>query len=319
MVLTMTNYRSALKGACSVLVILACGVVAPMASAKAQDASAFGSRLERLERDLMVLQRQIYRTKVQGEDVSAPSSGGSVATLTKLGEMEEQMRDLTGQIETLSFQIEQNKAQMERMQKDIDFRLRALEGKPLSAQNGQVAEGTLTQEDKQLAPGASVKPLAPTQGAIPVQPSNGTIKLTPPSGSSSVATKDALSPHDAYSAAFKLVQKGDYAAAEVAFQGFLKNHKDDPLAGNAQYWLGETYYVRGQYQKAAVTFADGYKTYRKSPKAADSLFKLGRSMQKLDKVPNACAAFGQLLKEFPKANKVTLQLAKSQRTALKCQ
>ena len=38
------------------------------------------------------------------------------------------------------------------------------------------------------------------------------------------------------------------------------------MAGNAQYWLGETYYARGKYMEAASTFAEGYKRIRKARK-----------------------------------------------------
>ena len=33
------------------------------------------------------------------------------------------------------------------------------------------------------------------------------------------------------------------------FEDFLKRHPSHQLAGNAQYWLGETFYVRGQYRR----------------------------------------------------------------------
>ena len=55
-----------------------------------------------------------------------------------------------------------------------------------------------------------------------------------------------------------LLQK-DYAGAEGAFSQLVDAYPNDPLAGNAQYWLGETYYVRGQYKNAADAFLKGYK------------------------------------------------------------
>ena len=61
-----------------------------------------------------------------------------------------------------------------------------------------------------------------------------------------------------------------------------------PLAGNAQYWLGETYYVRKDYENAATAFALGYQKYPKSAKAADDLLKLGMSLGNLGKKPDAC-------------------------------
>ena len=67
----------------------------------------------------------------------------------------------------------------------------------------------------------------------------------------------------------------------------------DYLAGNAQYWMGETYYVRGRYQDAAVTFAEGYQKYPTNSKAPDNLLKLGMSLGQLGKKADACVAFAQ--------------------------
>jgi len=55
-----------------------------------------------------------------------------------------------------------------------------------------------------------------------------------------------------------LLQK-DYASAEIAFSQLVDAYPGDPLASNAQYWLGESYYVRGDYKNAADAFLKGYK------------------------------------------------------------
>ena len=91
--------------------------------------------------------------------------------------------------------------------------------------------------------------------------------------------------------AFKQLQDGDYAGAERGFKAFVQSNPKHPLAGNAQYWLGETYYARRDYQNAMVAFAEGYKVYKTSPKGPDNLLKLGITLAVLDKKPEACAVF----------------------------
>ena len=73
------------------------------------------------------------------------------------------------------------------------------------------------------------------------------------------------------------------------------------MAGNAQYWLGETYYARGKYMEAASAFAEGYKRYPKSAKTPDALLKLGMSLARADQKQNACVALAKLGEEFPQA------------------
>ena len=67
------------------------------------------------------------------------------------------------------------------------------------------------------------------------------------------------------------MRQQDYAKAEGAFREFIKRNPKDPLAANAQYWLGESFYVRGDYQQAAVEFMEGYKNYSNSPKGPENL------------------------------------------------
>jgi tol-pal system protein YbgF len=97
-----------------------------------------------------------------------------------------------------------------------------------------------------------------------------------------------------------LLQK-DYAGAEGAFRRLLDTYPNDPLAGDAQYWVGETYYVRGQYKNAADAFLKGYKKYRGGQKAPDALLKLGMSLAELGQKDAACSTFNELKAKFPQA------------------
>ncbi len=106
---------------------------------------------------------------------------------------------------------------------------------------------------------------------------------------------------DRYKAAFDHLVKHDHDRAEIAFTAFLAAHPDDPLAGNAQYWLGETFYARDRHEEAAVAFLEGYQRYPESPKAADNLLKLGMSLARIGKTQEACATFARLGQEFPNA------------------
>jgi tol-pal system protein YbgF len=112
------------------------------------------------------------------------------------------------------------------------------------------------------------------------------------------ATND---PEVLYERSYESLLRRRFTDAEVGFRGFITNHRDHSLAGNAQYWLGETFYVQGDYKQAAQAFLTGYRDYPKSRKAADSLLKLGLSLNRLGQKEQACAAFSQVGSQFPKA------------------
>lgn len=114
-----------------------------------------------------------------------------------------------------------------------------------------------------------------------------------------------------------LLQK-DYAGAEGAFRQLVDTYPTDPLAGNAQYWIGESYYVRGQYKNAADAFLKGYKKYKSSEKAPDTLLKLGMALAELGQKDAACSTLNELKAKYPGAPEHIADDAKAQRKKAGC-
>lgn len=343
------------------VVLLLAGTALPAAvtSAWAQDAQTI-DRINRLERDLQTLQRQVYRG---GTPPASPSSGGGSLTDTssdgssaanrlnsRIDELENQIRQMTGRFEEVEFASSQANRRIDKLVEDVDFRLNQLErsGSPPAGQpqQGSVEQVKPTAQQQGVpAPGtpvargstSSTPGQAPSKegvlGAIPADaqgrplPQGGaannnqpqqTARATAPAAASGRGKLPAGTPQERYNYAYKLLVQSDYADAESAFREFVGAHGQDALAGNAQYWLGETYYVRGQYEPAAQAFLQGYQGYPKSAKAPDSLLKLGMSLSAMKKNPEACAALGQLGKEFASAPPHVKDAATRERTKIGC-
>jgi len=98
----------------------------------------------------------------------------------------------------------------------------------------------------------------------------------------------------------------------------LPRRRIDPLAGNAQYWLGESLYVRGQYRAAAGAFLKGYQTYGKSAKAPENLLKLAMSLQRLGQKDAACSSYSELATKFPSAPTHVKNTAQTERQRAGC-
>jgi tol-pal system protein YbgF len=133
-----------------------------------------------------------------------------------------------------------------------------------------------------------------------------------------VGAETEQSPKQLYETAYGYLLQRDYGAAEAAFDEFLRHHPNDPLAGNAQYWLGESLYVRGQYRAAAGAFLKGYQTYSKSAKAPESLLKLAMSLQRLGQKDAACSSFSELTTKFPSAPSHVKTTAQTERQRAGC-
>ena len=144
------------------------------------------------------------------------------------------------------------------------------------------------------------------------------VPSTTPTTPTQTAARQFSTPQEQYDYAFGLLSQANYSEAERALASFLQAYPDDPLAGNAKYWLGETHYVRGQYREAAVTFAEGYQNYPDSSKAPDNLLKLGKSLSALGQTDDACGTLDELLKRYGDAAANIIQQAQRERQRLSC-
>lgn len=200
----------------------------------------------------------------------------------RLNQLQQAISILTGQVEQLQYRNQQLQQQMEKMQADYEYRLDQVE-KGGGGRSGGAA--------------AARPPSSPTAagplgaGASAAGPSTAT---APPAAAAGAADQ-------VYNDAFKKLQDGDYAGAEKGFRAFVQRNPQHALAGNAQYWLGETYYARRDYQNAMTAFAEGYKAYKTSPKGPDNLLKLGVTLANLGRKPDACAIFARFAQDYPRA------------------
>ncbi len=329
------------------LAVTLIGVAAPRAHAQDAQVQGLVDRLERVQRELQTLQRHVYRGETPpaaAAAAAAPLSSGSGGLNTtvaarielRLSQLEAQLRELTGRIEESSHRQVQLRGQIDKLAADTDLRLRQLEqgGGALATgglQGGAPGEGQLAETGQDGLLGQPVGGAAPrTLGTIPAEDlaalqAEKVQQVSPdagaPAAQGQTAQAYALSgatPEAQYKSAFGLLSQANYGEAELALRAFVDQHPDDPLAGNAKYWLGETYYVRQDFQQAAITFAEAYQRYPDNSKAPDNLLKLGMSLSALGSKPDACGTFAELLKRYPNAAVTVQQRAKQERQRLGC-
>ena len=143
----------------------------------------------------------------------------------------------------------------------------------------------------------------------------------PDQQNSSSGLRDPQNNDDAttlYKDAYGHMLRRDYASAQSAFGALIKNHPQSRMAGNAQYWLGETYYVRGKYRPAADAFLKAYRDYSDGIKAPDSLMKLALSLARLGQKGAACKTFDELDAKYPNAPSHVKQRAGMERRRAGC-
>ena len=177
----------------------------------------------------------------------------------------------------------------------------------------------------QLAPGevpVRIVPGGPLGQPAPAATGSGPQTAGAPPVAGAVRLPDGP-PEAQYEYAYGLLRKGqlegsDFGPAEEALRAFLAQNPTHRLAGNAQYWLGETYFVRKDYQQAATAFAEGFKRYPNSDKAPDNLLKLGMSLANLKRTREACGTFGELERRYPQASVTIKQTLAREKQRASC-
>src|ERR1700730_3226107 len=286
-------------------------------AAQSNDLRPLLDRLDRLERDMNLLQRQVYRGTGPGGPVaqSPPDTASAVNYEVRISQVEDQLRGLTGQVEEVTYNIDQIKRRLDALASDIDQRLAALEHGVAPVGQPQSAPQPLAR-----ARGAGDNPAqaASQAGTLDQAPAARNSPQTAPAVAADTGALPSGSPQEQYNYAFGLLRQAKYDVAEQALRSFIQHYPNDPLAGNAQYWLGETYYVRKDYSNAAAVFAEGYQKYPKGGKAADNLMKLGMTLGQLGRKSDACGAFARLDRDFPTASAEVKTRASDEKKHLGC-
>lgn len=314
-----------------------------LAALPAMANSDMQKEIDDLREDLMVLQRQIYRgagSSAETSKSSAVSSDQAAAgnVQVKIGEYDEVIRKVNGRMDTLEYQVKQLENKLDKINRDMEIRFKILEGRPVPANLSAPTPTIPTTYDAPVASGASKAvtgdgiqgdDLAPIAGSnVAAEKTNAAAAngiegapqplIADMSTAKPVVTSQPKSADEIYASGMEALNGGLYDEAEMAFQQILTQSPNDKLAGNAQYWLGETYFKRGDYPKAIVAFKNGYEKYKNGNKAPDSLFKLGLTFKAQKDNQKACIVLSSFKSEFPKANADLAKRVQTEASKLGC-
>ncbi|HTW35004.1 MAG TPA: tol-pal system protein YbgF [Rhizomicrobium sp.] len=258
----------------------------------------------------------------------------NIATLNqRAGDLEDQIRKLTGEIEVLNHRLDELDQRIDRMKKDFDYKLCMMSAQQLGSTPGQ--------PDAIPCGGAGASPQAmppaqPQQGDA--APPTGVTHLAPPPGvlgtlsqqDAAAAPPPAQAPpqpamqlaandtHTQFEAAMNLLAKQQYDAASASLQTFVAANPKAPEAPDAYYWIGSVAYLQRDFPSAARAFAEVVKKYPTSPKGPESMLKLGQSFIAMNQKDEGCTALRALPQRYPTATRTVLAQAEAVRKAGGC-
>jgi len=281
--------------------------------------------IERISKDLKTLEKAFYKTsEIKSSNASFDNLNEDVLTrhLLKLNEIEEQFREVTNRYEEINFKLDKLSNRITKMQSDNQIRFSDLENNSTTESESKkftVKKKNLPGTDKPQElgriSGEDISVTTQIQKTQSVETAGLVVTEEAPKSKSLLPNKP---PKEQYNFAVSFIKIGDYETAEFALREFIDKNKDNELAGNAQYWYGETFRIRQLYQDAASAYLDGYQNYPKSKKAPINLLKLGSTLVQLGEKEQGCLMILGVKKQYPKANKSVLQKAEYEKKKFKC-
>ena len=244
--------------------------------------------------------------------------------LAKISELEKQIQQMTSKFEENNYKLQQLSDRLNKVSNDSQFRFQQLESnkaisEKVSAPKEVILEKAPIVKKNETNILNSEEVNKEEENLIQEQPvQSENIKLKEKVNKPKTKVLPKVSIAEQYKYATNIMKSGDFEKAEIAFKEFVDTHSKHELAGSAQFWYGETFYIRQLYEDAAAAFLDGYQKYPNSPKASENLLKLGVTLAELGEIEQGCKMIINLKKAYPKTDASILQKSSYEKKRFNC-
>ncbi|RFA31343.1 tol-pal system protein YbgF [Alkalilimnicola ehrlichii] len=208
------------------------------------------------------------------------NSGAMADMVNQMEQLQRELRLVRGDLEVVQYELEELKQRQRDLFQDNDRRLRELET-------------------------AARTPSTPATGTVPVP------NLL--DGENGVTAADPEREWDAYQEAFSILRAGRYDEAAEAFVSFLEHYPEGRFAGNALYWLGESYYVVRDFDNALPHFQRIVDELPNNDKQPDAKLKIGFIYHEQNNLEQARETLEAVRRQYPDTTAATLAEQRLQR------
>ena len=280
-------------------------------------------QLMSLQKDIKTLEKAVYskdNNSNSGSTISSYEDDILTKHLLKLSDLEEQFKALTNNFEEVNFKLDKLSNRITKIQTDNQVRFQDIENNTSKNNKKLTKKKKLPGSDQPQDLGGisdtDIIALETVQKTQSIESAGTVITETPERAEKLLPD---TSPEKQYEFAISFLKVGDYETAEYALREFIDLHSKHDLAGNAQYWYGETFRVRQLYQDAATAYLDGYQKYPKSSKAPVNLLKLGVMLVQIGEKEQGCSMIKGVKVQYPKANQSVIQKAEYEKKKFNCE
>ena len=113
-------------------------------------------------------------------------------------------------------------------------------------------------------------------------------------------------PNQLFQLALDQLRRGSTGTARSAFQDILTKHPQSDVAGEAQFYIGESWRLEGNRVAADSAYLLVVSKYPKSPRASTALYKYAQSLEAANDMPRARSFYELIVKEYPRSDEAVL-------------
>jgi tol-pal system protein YbgF len=222
----------------------------------------------------------------------------------EITQLKKEVRELRGQMEEQSYQLEQIITRQRELYRDIDARLGQVPPSSNSGLNAGTDSGTDTHASTTFGnANDSANNQQSANNPLTANPANSasTVPAGSQNGNATPAT-NVIAGDDGrlvYSKIFPLVRSKRYDEAVSQYQQFITNYPNSELVADARYWLAQIYVVQSKTDLAEVEYLAVAEQYPQHEKAPLAWLKLGQLYQRQGITDKASEAFDQVINLYP--------------------
>jgi tol-pal system protein YbgF len=224
--------------------------------------------------------------------------------LLRMDSLQSEIRTLsTGVVEYKEF-LKKPSKEVALIKEDVEVRLRVLEerGKTFEERNRSIEERNRSYDERLKEMEDRFKSLDVKWTAKLAEMEKSIPAKEPPVETKSPSTTAG----NLYKDAYETFQRGDLDGARRKFEAFLKQYPNMELSDNAQFWIGETYYLQKDFEKAILEYEKAISKYPEGDKIPAALLKQGLAFLELGDKTNARNLLKRVTDRYPQTEQAEI-------------
>jgi TolA-binding protein len=263
----------------------------PAAALAQRQAASPDQRIDRLERQVEQMQRQVFPRGRPAD--TAGFAGEPAATQSSVASLDQRLDAVERQMADMLRQTEENGNRLQTIASDL-AKLRTDQEQRITALEQRVAQPVTVVPAVPTATEPATKPPVTKPTTTKPPKTSSTTTLVPSTASTAALTPAGDPGEDAYTEGFKLWEAGNFDQAITSLRAFTAAYPKHRRVSYANNLIGRSLLSKGQARPAAEAFLANYRANPAGERAPDSLLYLGQALMQLGQTAQACKAYQEL-------------------------